>query len=200
MLTLSDTVQIYLGIAILLAIVIVGTIIFRNKKNSADRITDLALQPYKQADVHNVVFPDGVGGLVDIEHLVLLKQGILIIETYSMSGNLFGADNIEKWTQMINGKSFKFTNPLYRIQMLRQAIQVIAPNTPLFYRVIFTATDASFPKGKPEHVSTLLTLEQDLKILKQAVTMTDKQHASWDRVLRIARKDGKAIKMGMANG
>jgi len=173
---------------------------FSNKKQHANNKIDLALKPYSQTDLQGVVFPDGVGGLVDIERLVLLKQGILVIETYPISGNLFGADKIEQWTQMINGKSFKFINPLYRIQMLRQAIQVIAPNTPIFYRVIFTASDSSFPKGKPDSVSTLLTLEQDLKILNQAPVMTEKQRSSWDRILRIARKDGKAIQMRAVNG
>ncbi len=197
---MSQNPQIYLGIAILLLVLIIITFFFSKKKQHVNKTIDLALKPYSQADLQRVVFPDGVGGLVDIERLVLLKQGILVIETYPISGNLFGADKIEKWTQMINGKSFKFINPLYRIQMLRQAIQVIAPSTPIFYRVIFTASDSSFPKGKPDDVSTLLTLENDLEILKQTPVMTEKQRSNWDRVLRIARKDGKAIKMSMVDG
>jgi hypothetical protein len=197
---LSQNLQIYLGIAILLLVLIIIAFLFSQKKQHANNKINLALKPYSQADLQSVIFPDGVGGLVDIERLVLLKQGILVIETYPISGNLFGADKIEKWTQILNGKSFKFINPLYRIQMLRQAIQVIAPSTPIFYRVIFTAKDSSFPKGKPDDVSTLLTLENDLEILEQAPVMTEKQRSNWERVLRIARRDGKAIKMGAVNG
>lgn len=171
-----------------------------NKKHYASKKIDLALKGYSQAELHDVVFPDGVGGLVEIERLVLVKQGILVIETYPISGNLFGADKIEQWTQMLNGKSFKFTNPLYRIQMLRQAIKAIAPSTPIFYRVIFTANDSSFPKGKTDDVSTLFSLENDLEMLKQSPVMTEKQRSNWQRILRIARKDGQAIKTGAVNG
>ncbi|MBL1320898.1 MAG: NERD domain-containing protein [Methylophaga sp.] len=197
---MSHNLQIYTGIAIFFLLVITIAFFFRKKKQDANNKIDLALKPYTQASLQDLVFPDGVGGMVDIERLVLLKQGVLVIETYPMSGNLFGADKIEKWTQMLNGKSFKFTNPLYRIQMLRQAIQVIAPSTPIFYRVIFTASDSSFPKGKPDDVSTLLTLENDLEVLKQSPVMTEKQRSNWDRILRIARKDGQAIQLGTANG
>ncbi|MFW5427148.1 MAG: nuclease-related domain-containing protein [Methylophagaceae bacterium] len=197
---MSQNVQIYLGITVLFLVLIIIAFFFSKKKQNANKRIDLALKPYSQADLQSVVFPDGVGGLIDIERLVLLKQGILVIETYPISGHLFGADKIEKWTQMLNGKSFKFINPLYRIQMLRQAIQVIAPSTPIFYRVIFTAKDSSFPKGKPADVSTLLTLDNDLEALKKAPVMTEKQRSNWDRVLRIARKDGQAIQLGAING
>ena len=197
---MSDNPQIYVGMAILFLAIAIIAFFFSKKKHHVNKRIELALKPYSQADLQDVVFPDGVGGLVDIERLVLLKQGILLIETYPISGNLFGADKIEKWTQMFNGKSFKFTNPLYRIQMLRQAVKAIAPNTPIFYRVIFTANDSSFPKGKPDDVSTLLTLENDLENLEQAPMMTEKQRSNWDRILRIARKDGQAINLGTVNG
>lgn len=197
---MSHSPQLYVGITILFLALIALAVFFRRKKHSANKKIDLALKPYSHAELHNVVFPDGVGGLIDIERIVLTEQGVLIIETYPISGNLFGADKIEKWSQILNGKSFKFTNPLYRIQMLRQAIQVIAPNTPIFYRVIFTANDSFFPKGKPDAVSTLLTLESDLEMLKQAPMMTEKQRLNWDRILRIARKDGQAIQQGEVNG
>ncbi len=197
---MSQNLHIYAGIAILFLAVIVIALLFSKNKQHVNKKIDLALKPYSQASLQDVVFPDGVGGLVELERLVLLKQGVLVIETYPISGNLFGADKIEKWTQMINGKSFKFTNPLYRIQMLRQAIQVVAPSTPIFYRVIFTAHDSFFPKGKPNDVSTLLTLEDDLEAFKQAPVMTEKQRLNWERILRIARKDGQAIQMGTVNG
>jgi len=197
---LPHNIQIYAGIAVLLLLLIIITLLFRKRKQQANNKIDIALKPYSQASLQDIIFPDGVGGIIDIERLVLLNKGILVIETYPISGNLFGADKIEKWTQMINGKSFKFTNPLYRIQMLRQAIQVIAPSTPIFYRIIFTAKDSSFPKGKPDDVSTLLTLESDLEMFKQIPDMTEKQRSNWDRILRIARKDGQAIQMGTVNG
>jgi hypothetical protein len=45
----------------------------------------------------------------------------------------------------------------------------------------------------PDEVSILKTLEQDLHpILKEPLAVTRAQ-AAWDRLLRIARKDGQAV-------
>jgi hypothetical protein len=186
-------------IAVLLLLLFITFLVNKKKKTVAKQI-ESALSPYFQTDVKNIIFPDGIGGLVEIEQLVLLKQGFLIIETYPISGNIFGANNIDKWTQMVDGKSFKFTNPLYRVQMLRQAIQVVAPNTPIFYCIIFTAKDSTFPKGKPEYVSTLLSLKDDLIKMDALPEMTEKQRSNWQRILRIARKDGKPVLEGDRDG
>ena len=106
------------------------------------------LHSLKRDEVKEIIIPDGIGGLLGIEHLILLEQGLLILETYPISGNLFGAEQIDNWTQIINGRSFKFTNPLHRIHTARQALKLLAPNVPIFCRVVFNA-DSHFPKGKP---------------------------------------------------
>ncbi len=196
---MPDNIQIYVVISVLLLLLLIIFIIRKNKKSITKQI-ETTLAPYFQENVKNIILPDGIGGLVEIEQLVLLKQGIVIIETYPIAGNIFGADNIDQWTQIIEGRSFKFTNPLYRAQLLRQAIQVIAPDTPILNRIIFTAKDSTFPKGKPENVSTLTTLKDDVKVFEQLPTMTEKQRSKWQRILRIARKDGKAVLTGEENG
>ena len=190
---LSSNTLIYAATAIFLVVLIIIISVRMRKKHSVKNRLHKAFKPYSRAELQNIIVPDGVGGLIDIEHLILLEQGLLIVELFPVSGNLFGADKIEQWTQMVNGRSFKFPNPLYRMQLLKQAVQVIAPSTPIFYRIVFTEPDSSFPKGQPEAVSILASLEEDLKRLEQEPIMTDKQRANWDTVLRIARKDGKAV-------
>ena len=49
-----------------------------------------------------------------------MEKGILLIETYPMDGSLFGAEMIELWSQIVDDKSYKFSNPLYRINISRQ--------------------------------------------------------------------------------
>ena len=181
----------FLAIALLLLVVLFS--IYNKRKQSDSYKMAVILKSYSKDEIKDFIIPDGIGGLLEIEHLILLDQGLLLIKTYPMSGNLFGADEIDQWSQIVAGKSFKFANPLRHIRTSRQALKALAPNIPIFCRIVFTA-DSVFPKGKPEEVSVLNTLADDLKVIKEAPLIAEKSKHSWDRIMRIARKNGQGIR------
>lgn len=176
-------------ILLLLLIVLVHR---RQKKTLHLREMDKALKPLRLDEVRSVVIPDGIGGLLELDRLVLTEYGLLIIESYPISGHLFGSEKIDQWTQIVDGRSFKFANPLRHIHNARYALQILAPKLPVHCRVVFTA-DSDFPKGRPEDVSTLATLEQDLQPIQKTQKIPDSSKLGWQRVLRIARKNGQAV-------
>lgn len=182
--------SILLIVAALIVIMLIWLLISLRKK-SAHRQMAAILKPYIQEEIKSVIIPDGIGGLLEIEHLILTQHGLLLLETYPMSGNMFGAETIDMWTQLINGKSYKFANPLRRIHISRQALMMLAPNIPIFCRVVFNA-DSIFPKGKPEQVSVLSSLSDDLVNMQSSTVHADQSSLTWQRILRIARKDGQA--------
>lgn len=167
-------------------------LILNKRKESASQQMANILKPYVQNEVKGIIIPDGIGGLLEIEHLILLDQGLLLIETYPMSGNMFGAETIDKWTQIVDGRSYKFANPLRHIRTSRQALMVLAPNTPIFCRVVFNA-DSVFPKGKPDEISVLSSLSDDMVSIKSSTIKMDPSSQVWHRIMRIARKDGQAV-------
>jgi hypothetical protein len=184
----------YFGSAILLLLLLsayIVAIIMRKRRQQRQRLKGL-LAPVSREEVRAIIIPDGIGGMIEIDRLILTDHGLLILETYPMSGHLFGSDHIEQWTQIIDGRSFKFTNPLHHLNNVKQAIKVLAPKVPVFVRVIFTE-DSNFPKGKPEVVSTLNTLEQDLLALTTKPNRAEQANQAWERILRIGRQDGQAI-------
>ena len=183
-----------IAIIIISIIAIAGLLVWRIRlrKKSAEFILNSILEPYAKDQVKQIIIPDGIGGLIEIEHLILLKQGLLLIESYPMAGNLYGADTIDQWTQIIDGRSYKFANPLRRLRTSRQAIKSLAPNIPVFCRVIFNA-DSFFPKGKPSDVSVLETLADDMMILNNEKKIPEEAGKAWDAIRRIARKDGQAV-------
>lgn len=184
---------------LLLVLIIITTILITRKRSVSYQIASV-LKPYARDEIKDFIIPDGVGGLIEIEHLVLLEQGLLLIKTYPYSGNLFGAENIDQWTQIIDGRSFKFVNPLYHIHTSRLALTAVTPKVPVFCRIVFTG-NCIFPKGKPEEVSVLGSLADDLQLIKDAPTMADRAQHGWDTILRIARKNGQAVKgRGPVNG
>jgi len=188
---LTQNTSILLIVAIFTIITLI-LLFINNRKKSASRQMIAILKPYVLDEIKDIIVPDGIGGLLEIEHLILMKQGLLLVETYPMSGNMFGAETINQWTQLIDGRSYKFANPLRHIRTSRQALMILAPNIPIYCRVVFNA-DSIFPKGKPEEVSVLSSLSDDLSNIQSSAIKMDQSSEVWQRIMRIARKDGQAV-------
>jgi hypothetical protein len=179
-----------IGVVLLMVIAAV-ILLFRKRRRHKLRLETI-LSSIAQKEVSSIIIPDGIGGLIEIDKLILTEYGLLLVETYPMSGHLFGSDTIDQWTQIIDGRSFKFTNPLHHLNNVKQAIQQLTPKVPIHIRIIFTE-ESNFPKGKPDSVSTLNTLEQDLLGLTSSPKKPELTQKAWERVLRIGRYDGQAI-------
>ncbi len=165
----------------------------RQKKTRPEYRINAVLRPYREGELRQCIIPDGIGGLVEIERLIQLRQGLLIIETCPLNGNIFGADKIDQWTQIKNGKRYTFTNPLYHIRHAKLALKALVPHVRVYCRLVFTG-DASFPKGQPAEVSTLETLDADLASLRSTDKMDEQTRAAWRRIERIARIDEQAAR------
>ena len=159
-------------------------------KSSLKRI----MEPISKGEIKHIIIPDGIGGLLEINHIVLLDQGLLLIDSLTSQGNVFGGDNLDEWTQISKGRSFKFANPLRRLKTSKQSLSALVPNIPIFYHIVFS-DDTVFPRGKPGFVSVLNSLQQDLEYLQSEPIITAKSKQAWERILRIARKDGQAAIM-----
>lgn len=62
--------------------------------------------------LHDVILPDD-NGTTQIDHVLVSKYGIFVIETKNYEGWIFGDENSPKWMQMFpNGKKFPFQNPI----------------------------------------------------------------------------------------
>jgi restriction system protein len=54
-------------------------------------------------------------GSCQLDHIVVSKYGIFIIETKYRSGWIFGSENGKSWTQVLYRKKYKFQNPLHQL-------------------------------------------------------------------------------------
>ena len=99
----------------------------------------------------NVVCADGLDGNLRIDRLVMLHDSILLIAFKPYSGNIYCAESIPEWTQVIDQKSYKFSNPLYELENQVIAIQSVVPNVPV-RGVLFFDHSAEFPRGHPDTV------------------------------------------------
>jgi len=139
---------------ILLAIMLVVTLLVAwppLKKIRAHRELHRLIRRLGPASLQHVALMDGADVPLYIEHLILQPGGLLLLIVKPFRGNIFAAEKIENWTQVVRHHSFKFANPLHELETNLQALRGMLPKLTVRGLVVFTQ-GASFPKGKPEHV------------------------------------------------
>jgi len=99
----------------------------------------------------NIVCPDGLDGEFVLDRLIMLPNAILLVSFKRYPGNIYCAERISEWTQVIDQKSYKFENPLFDLENQLSALRQIIPNIPVNGYLFFDHT-ANFPKGHPETV------------------------------------------------
>lgn len=83
------------------------------------RNTFLDKQPYRL--IKNVTLPTK-DGTTQIDHIIVSRFGVFVIETKNMKGWIFGNAKQKQWTQKIFKYSGKFQNPLRQIEAWGQVI------------------------------------------------------------------------------
>lgn len=151
----------------------------RHQRHAKKVLNSLGLE-YRQ----NIVLPDGLDGLVFIDYLLLVPDGVVVLDIYDSEGHLFGGDSVDQWTQVVNNKTYKFPNPLYTNQAKCQAVHwnveqfdaEIAKNWHSHGWISFTNA-GNFPKGIPAQVSMIDELKTNLAPLS-VIPVTDGIHTT----------------------
>ena len=76
--------------------------------------------------LHDVLLPTAKGKTSQLDHLVISKAGVFVIETKNYRGWIYGNERSKQWTQVIYKRKEKFYNPLFQnyghIQALKQIV------------------------------------------------------------------------------
>ena len=143
----------FVAIAItVLALALIGWI---NRKPLAGWFRDWRirrrLNSIGSEQLRNLVCPDGLDGHYLLDRLALTDDAIVLVIYKAFGGNIFCAEKISQWTQVVGQKSFKFDNPLSELENQLTALRLIMGNIPVRGYLIFNR-EAEFPKGHPECV------------------------------------------------
>ena len=103
---------------------------------------------------HNVVLTTQ-NGTTQIDHVLLSKYGIFVIETKNYNGWIFGSENQKSWTQVLHGKRNTFQNPLHQnyrhTKALSEHLQVEHLK---IHSIVFFIGDAELKTDLPPNVMT----------------------------------------------
>lgn len=92
-------------------------------------------------------------GTTQIDHIVLSKYGLFVIETKNFQGWIFGNATQKEWTQSIYGKKSRFQNPLHQNYKHTKALaQHLNIDHSLMIPIIWFIGDVTFKTEMPTNV------------------------------------------------
>jgi hypothetical protein len=157
----------WIGIAALLVLLLVAAFWgWRAHQRRARRKALLArLERIGFEAAHQVLVPDGMGGFIHIDHLLLTPRGVLVLDTRRVAGVIFGGDQMSDWTVIGGrGRRYTFDNPQPALYDRIAAVKALVGELPVEGRLLFSNV-GKFTKGIPKWVLMLDGIEVEFPVV-----------------------------------
>lgn len=161
-----------------------------------ERLVQNQLKKLGLETINDVILPDGKNGLTQIDHIVLMPDNLIVIETKNYNGILLGKKNDSKWTHKIGRKTHYLQNPLRQNYLHIRAVEALNLGVPVHGLVVFT-NNSKFPKGLPEGVTQLKYLKQELEDQISFSAPSQQLKDAWLKLKQTVRTDKDAKKQHM---
>lgn len=103
--------------------------------------------------IKNVTLPTDDGS-TQIDHVIVSKYGIFVVETKNIKGWIFGTPNQKTWTQQIYKHKNKFQNPLHQNYKHTKVLgELLELNDNQIFSVVVFVGDSTFKTQMPENVT-----------------------------------------------
>ncbi|HAW53324.1 MAG TPA: DNA topoisomerase I [Flavobacteriales bacterium] len=103
--------------------------------------------------IKNVTLPTE-NGTTQIDHIIVSKFGVFVVETKNIKGWIFGNANQKTWTQKIYKHTSKFQNPLHQNYKHTKTLEsLLNLNDQQIHSVIVFVGDSTFKTNMPENVT-----------------------------------------------
>nr|NIV16857.1 NERD domain-containing protein [Woeseiaceae bacterium] len=110
------------------------------------------LPPREYKVFHDIILDTG-WGLTQIDHIVVSRYGIFVIETKNFSGWIFGDAKSKQWTQIIYRNKSRFQNPLHQNYKHAKAVEsFLSLGRRYVHSVVVFAGNAKFKTDLPDNV------------------------------------------------
>lgn len=103
--------------------------------------------------VKNVTLPTEDGS-TQIDHVIVSRYGVFVVETKNIKGWIFGSPNQKTWTQQIYKHKNKFQNPLHQNYKHTKILEsLLGLNDNQVFSVVVFVGDSTFKTEMPENVT-----------------------------------------------
>ena len=136
----------------------------------------------------DVLLPDGQGGVLHIDFLLLTARGCVVVDMRDIAGNIFGGDQMNEWTVMHRAQRYTFTNPQAGLYDRIAAVRALAADLPVEGRVVFSSR-GRFPKGLPRYALMLESMASEYPAAErtQAGAIPELWRTDWSRLSTACR-------------
>lgn len=133
--------------------------------------------------MRDVLVPDGQGGTLHVDFLLLTARGVIVIDLRDIAGNIFGGDQMSAWTVMHRAHRFTFDNPQTGLYDRIAAVRALAQGLPVDGRIVFTGR-GRFPKGLPRHTLMLDSLPAEFPVADRETmrTVLERWMPAWSAI------------------
>jgi hypothetical protein len=153
------------GIGLLAVLLLLGAwLVWRRRKGPE---VARALEAVAIDRLQNVLVPDGMGGHIQVEHLLLTGQGLVVIDAKAFVGTIFASERMAEWTVIGKQGRFTFPNPLGTLYDRVAAVRQLVRDVPVAGYVLFAGA-ADFTKGRPRDVLSAAELVERYRRPDQA--------------------------------
>ena len=168
----ADSLGNYLLALLLVVLLLALLAVYQRRYRQARRLTKV-LGAIAFDRIDGLIIPSADIGEIQIDHLLLTSEGLLIVDIKEVSGSVFGSDKMQDWTVISDDHRFTFANPQHGLYDRIAAVRQIVRQVPVTGRVLFL-DGAEFTKGVPGLVCTLDSLlkefaEKDRPVAKVKV-------------------------------
>ena len=113
-----------------------------------------------------------------IDHILVSRFGIFVIETKNYSGWIFADAKQNQWTQVLFGRKFKFQNPIFQNMLHKQAVENLLDFLPsgAIQSVVVFVGNAEFKTNKPPGVFTVNELIDHLRNQTKEIMSINRLH------------------------
>ena len=182
--SLLDNYALLITLLIALILAVLAVVIYLGRRNIEHAWLNIktryCLKHLGLKQISNLKCPDGLGSDFIIDRLVMRHDGISLIVFKQYPGTIFCADDIDQWTQMLAGKSYRFKNPLVDLDYQVKAVSACVEDVPV-NGFLFFDPQAKFPKGHPDRVIHLDNIPEALKRNKQ-VKVQAAVETAWEKL------------------
>jgi hypothetical protein len=142
----------------------------------------------------DVLVPDGQDAPLHVDFLLLTARGVVVIDLRDIAGNIFGGDQMTKWTVMHRAQRYTFVNPQTSLYDRIAAVRAVAQELPVEGRIVFT-NRGRFPKGLPRHTLMLDSLPSEFPASDREAmrVLLERWMPAWDGIKRAARPSTLAL-------
>ncbi len=118
-------------------------------------VLDRQLPSREYKSFHDVILASSRGP-TQIDHIVVSRYGIFVIETKNYTGWIFGNAKSKQWTQTIYRRKSRFQNPLHQNFKHTKAVELFLSLSPKYvHSVVVFVGDAELKTDLPDNVTYL---------------------------------------------